>query len=147
MDGLTRQLRRYTNRQWASSRFPSSPPSFLPSFLSSVTFHRDSESPFRNIEHVAYTLSIRSDRGPRKTTGIAINEKPCVESRPVQRFAILFAVFVDLSRNACRASIDRFALNVFLEEEFELGDKFGKGSFSFCRKRLEGTRGWLSRKF
>lgn len=67
--------------------------------------------------------------------------------RPVQRFAILFAVFVDLSRNACRASIDRFALNVFLEEEFELGDKFGKGSFSFCRKRLEGTRGWLSRKF
>lgn len=123
-------------------------PSFVSSFLPLIrhvsSWFRISFPEYRTRGvHIVHPKRSR----PKKTTGIAINEKPCVESRPVQRFAILFAVFVDLSRNACRASIDRFALNVFLEEEFELGDKFGKGSFSFCRKRLEETRGWLSRKF
>lgn len=77
MDGLTRQPRRYTT----DNGLPLSPhPPFVSSFLplSSVTFHRDSESPFRNIERESRCIH----EGPKEAkTQQASREEPCVESR------------------------------------------------------------------
>lgn len=75
----TRQLRRYTDnglplRLDSPSRFL---PSFLLRFPSSVTFHRDSESPFRNIENMVARggAQVQEASKARKTTGVAINNK------------------------------------------------------------------------
>lgn len=76
MDGLTRQPRRYTHRQWPS---PSSLPSFLPSFLSHPSRFiviPNLLSGISSASRVVYTVRRRR----KHNTHRGEREKPCVES-------------------------------------------------------------------